>query len=306
MPIEIDERWEYWVGNDEVEELFRENSEAIVRAHKKCSQSPFHFLFGGDESMESGRFFDGIKFGVSHMKPWFVWNTSNKPINTIVGLFEEHVRSVSRQNRYDFLVKTFCSAWDKLPGAELDILERLIAWIPPEREPGKPGAPPSPLGCISLDVGMNYSTVRRHYLSVKHAFMLEALPYEVRPKCACGCGGVVGIGITTDTIWNRKAGGPATFIQGHNASLKKRQRLEKTIAKVEASQANSPLVLSNGHLPDTIAPFVKEVAAVARCKYCNGRHVGICPSVRRIEYHENGQIKSVEFHGKSGLPGGVS
>ena len=33
------------------------------------------------------------------------------------------------------------------------------------------------------------------------------------------------------------------------------------------------------------------------CEYCGGaiRHVGMCPRIAAIEYHENGSIKRVEF-----------
>ncbi len=31
------------------------------------------------------------------------------------------------------------------------------------------------------------------------------------------------------------------------------------------------------------------------CPYCNGIHAGVCPRVKAIEYHENGNVKRVEF-----------
>lgn len=32
------------------------------------------------------------------------------------------------------------------------------------------------------------------------------------------------------------------------------------------------------------------------CGYCGGFHTGTCPHVKRITYHGNGTIESVEFH----------
>lgn len=35
-----------------------------------------------------------------------------------------------------------------------------------------------------------------------------------------------------------------------------------------------------------------------KCSYCGQpQHPGVCPMVKAIEYHENGNIKRVEFHG---------
>lgn len=33
------------------------------------------------------------------------------------------------------------------------------------------------------------------------------------------------------------------------------------------------------------------------CPYCASVHKGKCPLVKAIEYHENGAVKRVEFHG---------
>ena len=32
------------------------------------------------------------------------------------------------------------------------------------------------------------------------------------------------------------------------------------------------------------------------CLYCGSYHIGICPRVKRVEYHPWGGVKSVEFH----------
>lgn len=32
------------------------------------------------------------------------------------------------------------------------------------------------------------------------------------------------------------------------------------------------------------------------CPYCNGAHLGVtCPRIKKIEFMENGQVKSIEF-----------
>jgi len=36
-------------------------------------------------------------------------------------------------------------------------------------------------------------------------------------------------------------------------------------------------------------------ASGAKCQYCNGYHPALCPTVKAIEYFENGKIKRVEF-----------
>jgi len=40
-------------------------------------------------------------------------------------------------------------------------------------------------------------------------------------------------------------------------------------------------------------------SAVQPCRYCGSTlpHPGICPSVKAIEYHPDGTVKRVEFHG---------
>lgn len=35
------------------------------------------------------------------------------------------------------------------------------------------------------------------------------------------------------------------------------------------------------------------------CYWCGSHHTGKCPMVKRIEYYENGTVKSVEFHAPS-------
>lgn len=35
----------------------------------------------------------------------------------------------------------------------------------------------------------------------------------------------------------------------------------------------------------------------APCRWCGGWHSGVCSRVKRMEYHQNGTIKSVEFFG---------
>ena len=35
------------------------------------------------------------------------------------------------------------------------------------------------------------------------------------------------------------------------------------------------------------------------CAYCGGIHTGTCPRVKRIEYHPNGTVASVEFHAQA-------
>lgn len=34
---------------------------------------------------------------------------------------------------------------------------------------------------------------------------------------------------------------------------------------------------------------------VGGCAWCNGDHVGLCPFVLEIEYHEDGRMKRVKF-----------
>lgn len=45
-------------------------------------------------------------------------------------------------------------------------------------------------------------------------------------------------------------------------------------------------------------------SAVQPCRYCGSTlpHPGICPSVKAIEYHPDGTVKRVEFHGPQPLP----
>lgn len=35
---------------------------------------------------------------------------------------------------------------------------------------------------------------------------------------------------------------------------------------------------------------------LSECGYCGGCHTGTCPRVKRITYHQNGTVASVEFH----------
>jgi hypothetical protein len=32
-----------------------------------------------------------------------------------------------------------------------------------------------------------------------------------------------------------------------------------------------------------------------RCEHCGGAHARVCPKVKRLEFHQNGNIQSVEF-----------
>ena len=37
-------------------------------------------------------------------------------------------------------------------------------------------------------------------------------------------------------------------------------------------------------------------ASVRACPYCGSFHTTLCPLIKRIEYHPNGTIKSVELY----------
>lgn len=39
-----------------------------------------------------------------------------------------------------------------------------------------------------------------------------------------------------------------------------------------------------------------EAATPRPCAYCPNLHAGVCPRIKRIEYHENGSIKAIEFY----------
>jgi hypothetical protein len=43
--------------------------------------------------------------------------------------------------------------------------------------------------------------------------------------------------------------------------------------------------------------------AAPKCQYCGSlTHPGVCPTVKAIEYHQNGTVKRVEFKGVADYP----
>ena len=44
---------------------------------------------------------------------------------------------------------------------------------------------------------------------------------------------------------------------------------------------------------------------ITTCRWCGCSHTGVCPRVRAIEYHPNGQIARVEFHDTASRLGDV-
>lgn len=38
------------------------------------------------------------------------------------------------------------------------------------------------------------------------------------------------------------------------------------------------------------------------CQHCGNWHSGVCPRIKAIEYHPNGQIARVEYHDPNGPP----
>lgn len=43
------------------------------------------------------------------------------------------------------------------------------------------------------------------------------------------------------------------------------------------------------------AELATQVAQIKPCTHCGGRHVRACPRVRRMGFHPNGTLASVEF-----------
>ncbi len=42
-------------------------------------------------------------------------------------------------------------------------------------------------------------------------------------------------------------------------------------------------------------PATTAISYVVGCRHCGGTHAGECRRIKRIEYHDNGTIKSVEY-----------
>jgi hypothetical protein len=46
----------------------------------------------------------------------------------------------------------------------------------------------------------------------------------------------------------------------------------------------------------SVAGMMTGISDNGTCGYCGMGHIGTCPRVKAIEYHENGTLKRVEFH----------
>lgn len=46
-------------------------------------------------------------------------------------------------------------------------------------------------------------------------------------------------------------------------------------------------------LSESLVPLTQRRFDTMRCEHCGGVHVGACPRVASIEYHENGRVKTV-------------
>ena len=42
------------------------------------------------------------------------------------------------------------------------------------------------------------------------------------------------------------------------------------------------------------------------CEHCGYGHVGTCPKIKAIEYHQNGTVKRIEFHEPQPLVSGAT
>lgn len=300
MPVQIDESWEYWVADGEVEESLRDHNERVVRASKNAANredGAFFFSFAGNSDFDTGRFYDGISMGKMAVSDWFRWDVFQKNKNhyEIIGLFEKALADIERQNRTDWLARHFVAAWNKLPSDLSSTLTALLMAAPPEKEPGTPGAPPGVTGVVANQFGVSRPTIWRRYHRARFAFLTECIPDEFRPKCACGCGMPTAIAYTTNGIFGHKIGKATTFITGHNGKLKRPVKAPN-FNGVELVLSPAATQVTRVEAPELPAP--PPVAKVERCPYCGGRHMAACSRVKSIEYFENGQVKRVELHEK--------
>jgi hypothetical protein len=62
-----------------------------------------------------------------------------------------------------------------------------------------------------------------------------------------------------------------------------------TIDPWDPARYREVLVLDDG---TAVVPGMK----LESCPWCDGSHTGRCPQVKALEYHENGQVKRVEYY----------
>jgi hypothetical protein len=65
----------------------------------------------------------------------------------------------------------------------------------------------------------------------------------------------------------------------------------------EQVQVSSPIP-GMPMLDDYGMPVMQRRFDTMMCEYCGGVHVGACPRVASIEYHDNGRVKHVTFREK--------
>lgn len=283
MPM-IDESWEYWVADSEVADVLNEHNERVVRAAKSGTHrddNDFFFAFAGNNDFDTGRFYDGIKFGKSVGKDWFTWNLVAKQHDEqhIVSLFERAVADFDRANRADFLARNFVSAWGKLPPVLAETMTALLTMAPRPKIEGTCGRPPSVSSAVAERLGTSHNEINRRYRRAQLSFLAECIPNEHRHKCGCGCGMPTPIAYVQNGVFGHTVGKAISFITGHNGR----------------NRAATPPVLNSVKL---IVPEEKAgpVARVDRCPHCGLRHMTTCPRIRSIEYFESGQVKRVELH----------